>query len=72
MTDELDIRDLYQEDEVDERLDAEKAMEQLSARDRRVIYLRFSDYTQAEIGERVGLSQRHIGRILDKMSKKGV
>ena len=37
----------------------------LSAREREIVRLRFEeDLTQAEVGERVGLSQMHISRIL--------
>ena len=53
---------------VDERIDAERALAGLSVRDRRVIYLSFSDYTQAEISEMAGLSDRQVRRILAKLS----
>ncbi len=37
----------------------------LSARERQVLYLRFvEDRTQAEIGERIGVSQMHVSRLL--------
>ncbi len=40
-------------------------LEALSERDRQIIHLRFfEDLTQAQIGERLGLSQMHISRLL--------
>ena len=40
-------------------------MQVLSEREREVLRLRFAeDLTQAEIGERVGVSQMHISRII--------
>lgn len=39
----------------------------LTAREREVLRLRFAeDLTQAEIGERVGVSQMHVSRIIRK------
>jgi len=43
----------------------ERLMRVLSDREREVLRLRFSeDLTQAEIGQRVGVSQMHVSRIL--------
>ena len=40
-------------------------MRDLTTREREILRLRFEeDLTQAEIGERVGLSQMHVSRIL--------
>ena len=66
---ELDIRDLFSEDEVDERLDAERALAGLSLRDAAIVYLFACGHTQMEIGERVGCDQSTISRILAKVHK---
>ncbi|MFG3042240.1 SigB/SigF/SigG family RNA polymerase sigma factor [Streptomyces sp. NPDC048330] len=43
-------------------------LDQLCARDRRILELRFGqELTQAEIGERVGLSQMHVSRLLTRI-----
>ncbi|MGW1926617.1 sigma-70 family RNA polymerase sigma factor, partial [Streptomyces massasporeus] len=40
----------------------------LCARDRTILALRFGDeLTQAEIGERLGLSQMHVSRLLSRI-----
>jgi RNA polymerase sigma-B factor len=40
-------------------------MRVLTEREREVLHLRFSeDLTQAEIGERIGVSQMHVSRII--------
>jgi DNA-binding NarL/FixJ family response regulator len=61
---------LFSEDEVDERLDAEKSLAGLSFRDAAIVYLFACGHTQAEIGERVGLSQAMVSRILGDLCKK--
>jgi DNA-binding NarL/FixJ family response regulator len=66
----MELRDLFSEDEVDERLDAQRALDGLSARDAAIVYLFACGHTQAEIGERVGLHQSQIGRILGELCKK--
>ena len=47
----------------------ERLLTTLSERDRRIVALYAFGHTQEEIGAIVGLSQRHIGRVLEKMSK---
>ena len=50
---------------VDDALTLSRLMKGLDARSREILRLRFEeDLTQAEIGERVGLSQMHISRLL--------
>ncbi|TGN62688.1 sigma-70 family RNA polymerase sigma factor [Nocardioides eburneiflavus] len=45
-------------------------MRQLSARDRRIVYLRFyEERSQGEIGEAVGLSQAQVSRVLNRILK---
>lgn len=55
---------------VDLRLDVERQLAQLTQRERNVLYYYACGDTQAEIGEKVGLSQRHVGRILEGIAKK--
>lgn len=47
--------------------DLSLAAEELSPRDRKILYLRFfEDLSQSEIAERVGVSQMHVSRLLAK------
>ena len=53
------------DDLVDTRVTVRALMAQLPDRERTVVYLRyFEDLTQAEIAERVGVSQVHVSRLL--------
>ena len=68
----MDVTDLFDSDSiesVDARLDFERYMAGLKARDARVLYLWACGHTQEEIGAEVGCSQRHVGRLLAEMSK---
>jgi RNA polymerase sigma-B factor len=48
----------------------EPAVRQLSARDRRIVYLRFyEERSQEEIGDAVGLSQAQVSRVLNRILK---
>ena len=69
MTD-IDIHDLFPEDQVDERLDAEAALNDMPFRSAAIVYLFATGHTQAEIGERVGCCQQRISQILANISKK--
>jgi RNA polymerase sigma-B factor len=52
-------------DHADDRVSTEHAMACLSTRDRLVVRLRFEeDLSQSEIGERLGISQMHVSRLL--------
>jgi len=69
----MEISDLFGTedfDSIDRKIEFERMLEELSARDKRIVYLYASGHTQEEIGAIVGLSQRHIGRVLEKMSKR--
>ena len=72
MSETIDLRDLFSEDEVDERLDAERALKGQSFRDAAIVYLYACGHTQEYIGKKVGLSQRRIGQILEKASKNAI
>jgi len=70
---EMEISDLFGTedfDSIDRKIEFERMLAKLSARDKRIVYLYASGHTQEEIGAIVGLSQRHIGRVLEKMSKR--
>ena len=52
-------------DEVERAMTVESTLERLSERDRTILRLRFEqELTQAAIGERVGLSQMHVSRLI--------
>ena len=70
MTDDIDIRDLFSESNVDERLDAERALKGLSFRDAAIVYLYACGHTQEYIGERVEVSQQRISQILENTCKR--
>lgn len=51
----------------DNRVVMQTAMEQLPERERQILHLRFNeDMTQSEIAERVGISQMHVSRLLQR------
>lgn len=74
---EIDIRDFFSTetlesiDGVEDFIDIQQEFNKLPEREQKILYLRLLDYTQEEIGAIVGLSQRHIGRVLANMSKSG-
>ena len=47
-------------DEVDERIDLESALRTLTPRQERVVRLWLAGYTQAEIGQKMGVTNRMI------------
>ena len=69
----LTIADLLCEDDdwndmSDARMSLIPAVRKLGERDRRILYLRFfEDYTQAEIGEELGVSQMQVSRLLSRL-----
>ena len=69
-----EIDDLFDSEDmesVERKIDFERLLTTLSERDRKIAVLYAFGHTQEEIGAIVGLSQRHIGRVLEKMSKRG-
>ena len=70
MTDDIDLRDLFSDDEVDERLDAEQALKGLSFRDAAIVYLYACGHTQEYIGKKVGVTHQRISQILENTCKK--
>ena len=67
----MELSDLFGTDEasVDRKIEFERIVEGLKARDKRIVYLYASGCTQEEIGAIVGLTQRRIGQILQEISK---
>lgn len=71
---EFDLSDLFDDESiesVDARLDFERYMAGLKARDAQVLYLFACGHTQAEIAEELGLTQPRICQILANIYKKG-
>ena len=69
----MNLSDLFGDDMdgVENRIDIERAIGRLTFREATVLYLwAMCEKSQAEIGEIIGLSQRHVGRILANMSKR--
>ena len=69
----IDFSDFLSEnsaEDIERKLDVERQLAQLTQRERIILYLFACGDTQAEIGEKVGLSQRHVGRILEGIAKK--
>lgn len=69
----MEISDLFGTedfDSIDRKIEFERMLEELSARDKRIVALYAGGLTQEEIGEKVGLSQRRIGQILQEISKR--
>ena len=67
-----EIDDLFDGEDfesVERKIDFERLLKRLSPRDRKIAVLYAFGHTQEEVGAIVGLSQRHIGRVLEKMSK---
>ncbi len=53
---------------VETLIDVQKHIEKWTVREKQILYLMACGHTQAEIGEKVGLSDRQVRRILRKMS----
>ena len=54
-------------DLVEQRVGAEEALGELPVRERDILMFRFyGNMTQAQIGERIGISQMHVSRLLDR------
>lgn len=68
----MEIDDLFDNENlesIERMIDFERILAGMSERDQRIVALYAYGYTQAEIGAIVGLSQHHVGRVLEKMSK---
>lgn len=56
-------------DAIDNKLDAQKAIEKLGHIDRALLYLWISGYSQDELANIFGYSQGHISKLLARMNK---
>jgi DNA-binding NarL/FixJ family response regulator len=71
---EFDIRDLFTTESlesvggVETLIEIEKLIEMWPLREKQILYLMACGNTQEEIGEKVGLSDRQIRRIIRRMS----
>jgi DNA-directed RNA polymerase specialized sigma subunit len=71
---EMELSDLFDcesLESVERKIDFERMVEGLKARDKRIVALYASGCTQEEIGLAVGVNQSQISRILAKMHKRG-
>jgi len=68
----MTLDDMFALDErgVENKIDVERAMGRLSYREAAVLYLWVTGYTQAEIGEMMGVTQPRICQILANIYKK--
>lgn len=69
----MELNDLFDNEDlesVERKVDFERMLEGLKARDKRIVYLCASGHSQAEIGEIMELNQSQICRILAKMHKR--
>ena len=72
---EFDLSDLFDDESiesVENRIDVERVVADLPARERQILYLFACGHTQEEIGETVGLCQQRISQILANISKKSL
>ena len=65
----MDLDELFS-GSVDDRIDMERAIDELSLREKQIVYLYACGHTQGEIAEAVGLCQQRISQILANISKK--
>jgi len=69
----VNLSDLFGDDMdgVENRIDVERAIGRLTFREATVLYLwAMCEKSQAEIGEIIGLSQRHVGRIIEGIKNR--
>jgi DNA-directed RNA polymerase specialized sigma subunit len=69
----VNLSDYFAQDStssVDNKLDAQKAIEKLGHVDRAILYLYVIGHTQGEIACILGYSDSQISRLLDKMQEK--
>ena len=65
----MNLSDFVAEENADQKIEIEEAVERLGHIDRAVLYLWVEGYTQAEIGRMFGFSQQRISQILANISK---
>ena len=70
---EFDLSDLFDDESiesVENRIDTERVVADLPAREQQILYLFACGHTQEEIAETVGCNQSTISRVLANMHKK--
>ena len=67
----MNLSDFVADENADQKIEIEEAVERLGHIDRAVLYLWVEGYTQAEIGRMFGFSQQRISQILANISKSG-
>ena len=70
----MEISDLFGTEDlesIERKIDFERMLDGMKARDKRIVYLYASGHTQEEIGAIVGLDHSQISRILAKIHKRG-
>ena len=68
----MEISDLFGAEDyesIDRKIDFERMLEGLKARDKRIVYLYASGLTYDEIGEKVGLTKGRICQILSEVKQ---
>ena len=73
MSIDIVLRDEFPDDpqgRVERRLILQEAIEELTPKQREALALWMQGYTQEEIGERVGITQRTVGRRLERAFKR--
>ena len=65
----MNLSDFIAEENADQKIEIEEAVERLGHIARAVLYLWVEGYTQAEIGRMFGFSQQRISQILANISK---
>lgn len=68
----MTLADMFSPDEqgVENKIDVERAIGRLSRREAAVLYLWVTGYTQAEIGEKMGVTHQRISQILANICKR--
>ena len=66
----MTLSDYISSENVEQKLDVEKAVNRLGHIDRAVLHLWVEGYSQVEIAVMFGYTREHINRILAKMSQK--
>ena len=69
----MEISDLFDSESlesIERKIDFERMLDGLKARDRRIVALYASGCTQAEIGAAVGCDHSTVSRVLAKMHKR--
>ena len=70
----MELSDLFDSEDlesIERKIDFERMVEGLKARDKRIVALYASGLTYDEIGEKVGLTHQRISQILANICKRG-